>query len=111
MLQSETHEILYRSLADITERTKFAIYEKDVQTLMGLIREHRDVMEKLNREGLSQDANLFELVEETCKQVHEVVSEVGKRRDELGRQLVMFEKKKKVSAAYAGAMLPIMAII
>jgi hypothetical protein len=78
---------------------------------MGLLREHRDVMGKIKRAGLSRDTNLLKLVEELNKQVQEVAQEIAKRRKELGRQLIMFEKKKKVFAAYAGTMLPIMAII
>ncbi len=110
-MQSETHETLYRRLADITHRTRSALGQDDSRELMGLLREHRDVMGKINRAGLSQDIKLFKLVEEMHKQVQEAVEEIGKRRNELGRQLIMFEKKKKVTAAYAGAMLPIMAII
>jgi len=110
-LQSETHEALYRSLADITHRTQFALDQDDSRALMGLLREHRDVMGKINRAGLSRDTNLLKPVEEMHKQVQEVVQEIAKRRKELGCQLIMFEKKKKVSAAYAGAMLPIMAVI
>jgi len=110
-LQSETHETLYRRLADIADRTQFALGQDDFQALMGLLQEHRDVMGKINRAGLSRDTNLMKLIEELNKQVQGVVQEIAKRRKELGRQLIMFEKKKKVSAAYAGAMLPIMAII
>jgi Skp family chaperone for outer membrane proteins len=110
-IQTETYETLYRRLADITHRNRSALGQDDFQALMGLLREHRDVMGKLNRAGLSRDIKVLKLVEEIHKQVQEVVEEIGKRRNELGRQLVMFEKKKKVSAAYAGAMLPIMVII
>jgi len=100
-LKSETHETLYRSLADITVRVKAALGEDDAETLMGLAREHREVMDKLNRAGLSQGAGLLDLIKETHEQVYEVVSELGNQRDELGRQLVMFGKKKRASAAYA----------
>jgi hypothetical protein len=100
-LQSETHKTLYRSLADITVRVKVALGEDGAETLMGLAGEHREVMDKLNREGLSQDIGLLDLIKETREQVYEVVVEIGNQRDELGRQLVMFGKKKKVSAAYA----------
>jgi Skp family chaperone for outer membrane proteins len=110
-LQSETHETLYKCLADITHRTQFALAQDDFQALTAMLREHREVMGDLNRAGLSQDINLLKLSEELHKQVQEVVQEIAKRQKELGRQLIMFEKKKKVSAAYAGAMLPIMAII
>jgi hypothetical protein len=78
---------------------------------MGLLREHRDVMGKINRAGLSRDINLLKLMEELSKQVQEVIQEIGRRREDLGRQLIVFEKKKKVSAVYTGAMLPIMTMI
>ena len=69
---------------------------------MGLAGEHREVMDKLDRAGLSRDTRLFELIEETCRQVDEVVAEIGKQRGELSRQLVLSAKKRMVSAAYAG---------
>jgi len=56
-------------------------------------------------------AGLLDRVKQTRDQVHEVVAEIDKQRDELGRQLVMFERKKRVSAAYAGNRLPVMAVI
>ena len=110
-MRSDTHETLYGRLADITHRTRFALDQDDFQALTVLLREHRKVMTDLNRAGLSRDTYLLKLIEELNKQVQEMVEEIGKRRKELGRELIMFEKKKKVSAAYAGAMLPIMAII
>lgn len=100
-MQSETHETLYRSLADITVRIKTALDEKDAETLMGLAGEHREVMDKLDQAGFSQDTGLLDLIKETRDQVYEVVAEIGNRRDELGRQLMMSGKKKRVSAAYA----------
>ena len=110
-MQSETHETLYRSLADITARLKSVVGENDARALIGLAEEHRDVMDSLKRAGLSQDAGLLDRIEETRDQVHEVLAEIGKQRDELCRQLVMFERKKRVSAAYVGNRLPVMAVI
>ncbi len=110
-MQSETHETLYRSLADITAGINFALGENDARSIIGLAEEHRDVMESLKRAGLSQDAGLLDRVKETRDQVHELVAEIDRQRDELGRQLVMFERKKRVSAAYAGNRLPVMAVI
>lgn len=110
-MRSESHETLYTRLSDIIHRSKFALDQDDFQALMGLLREHRNVMGDLNRAGLSRDIKIVNLVEKMHKQVQELVEEIAKRRKDLGRQLLMFEKKKKVSAAYAGAMLPIMAII
>jgi hypothetical protein len=101
-LQPETHETLYRNLANITAKVKAALNEDDVETLMGLAGEHREVMDKLNRAGLSRDTGLLDLIKDAHDRVSEVVVEIGKRRDELGRQLVMAGKSKKVTAAYAG---------
>ena len=110
-MQSETQETLYRSLADITARINSVLGENDARAIIGLVEEHRDVMGSLRRAGLSQDAGLLDRVKETRDQVQEVVAEINKHRDELGRQLVMFERKKKVSAAYAGNRLSVMAVI
>jgi len=110
-LQSETHETLYGSLEDITARIKSALGENDVRALIGLAEEHRDVMDSLKGAGLSQDAGLLDRVKQTRDQVYEVVAKIHKQRDELGRQLVRFERKKRVSAAYAGNRLSVMAVI
>jgi len=89
------------SLLDINARVKVALGDDDAQTFMQLAEEHRNVMDKLNHKGLSQDTDLLDLVEEAREQVYEVAAEISKHLDELSRQLVMFEKKKKASAAYA----------
>ena len=100
-MQPETYKTLYMSLININARVKAALGEDDAQTFMQLAEEHRNIMNKLDQKGLSQDTELLDLVEEARKQVYEVAAEIGKHLDELSRQLVMFEKKKKVSAAYA----------
>jgi hypothetical protein len=110
-LQSETHETLYRRLADITARINSALGENHARALIGLAEEHRDVMDSLKGAGLSQDAGLLDRVKEMRDQVYEVVAKIHKQRDEVGRQLVMFERKKRISAAYAGNGLSLMAVI
>jgi len=101
-LQPETYKTLYTSLLNINARVKAALGEDDAQTFMQLAEKHRNIMNKLDQKGLSQDTELLDLVEEAREQVHEVAAEIGKHLDELSRQLVMFEKKKRASAAYAG---------
>jgi hypothetical protein len=101
MLQSETHAVLCRRIGDITDRIKSALSVDDAKALMELVGEHRDVMDKLKQMGLSRDTRIYKQVEETRKQVYEVIAEIGKKRDELVQQIIGFEKKKKVSAAYA----------
>ena len=100
-MQSETHAILYGRLAVISDQIKCALGEDDAQALMGLAGEHRDVMAKLKRVGLSRDIRLYKRVEEAQKQIYEVIAEIGQKRAEVREQLLQFEKKKRVSAAYA----------
>jgi len=69
---------------------------------MGLATEHRSAMNLLKRAGLGREAELLNPAKVMCDQVHEALDKITKQRDELCRQLVMFEKKKKVSAAYVG---------
>jgi predicted GTPase len=100
-LQPETYKTLYMTLLNINARVKAALGEDDAQTFMQLAEEHRNIINKLDQKGLSQDADLLDLVEEAREQVYEIAAEIGKHLDELSRQLVMFEKKKRASAAYA----------
>ena len=99
-MQPETHETHYRNLLNITARIKSALDEKDARTLLQLAEEHRNVMDKLDRAGSIQEIELLDLIKETRDRVNEIVAEIGKQRDELGGQFVMFEKKKKASTAY-----------
>ena len=110
-MQSETHEILYRSITDITDRINSALGENDARAIIGLAEEHRDVMDSLKQADLSQDAGLLDIVKETHDQILDAMAKINKRRDELGRQLMVFERKKKVSAAYSGNRFSVMAVI
>ena len=104
-MQSETHETLYRSLADITFRVKATLGEDDARALMGLAGEHRDVMDKLKQAGISQDPGLLEMVKKTNDQVNLAIIEIRRQRDELGGQLGMLEKQKTAFTAYARNMV------
>ncbi|OPL15673.1 MAG: hypothetical protein AVO38_09850 [delta proteobacterium ML8_D] len=99
-LQPETYKTLYTRLLSLNARVKAALGEDDAQTFMQLAEEHRNIMNKLEQKGLSQDTDLLDLVKKVREQVNEVAAEIGKYLDELSQQLVMFEKKKKASAAY-----------
>ena len=106
-MPSETHTALYQRLTDITGRVTTALEENDTLALMGLATEHRSAMNLLRQADLSQEAELLHPAEKMRDQVHKALEKITKQRDELCRQLVMFEKKKKVSAAYAGnSILP-----
>lgn len=99
-MQSETHETLYRGLADIADRIMEALGKTDARVITGLIREHHEVMDKLYRIGTSRDPVILEMAERIHRQVKESIDEIRRQRDKLSRQLGMFEKKKRVSATY-----------
>lgn len=99
-MQSETHETLYRILADHADRVRGSLVATNPRTLAALAGEHRDLMERLYRAGKCQDPGLLELLEKTHKQLNRVTAEIRRQRDKLGRQLGMFGKQKKAAAAY-----------
>ena len=100
-MQSEPHESLFNRLRDITARVKVALGDGDTEALERLALEHKNVMNKLNQAGLSADTDLIDLVKEASDEVREVIAEIGKQRDEIGRQLVAMGKRKKMAYAYA----------
>jgi len=100
-LQSELHEALFESLRGITARVKAALGDGDTEELDQLALEHKTVMNKLNQAGVSTNANLIDLVKELGDEVREVIAEIGKRRDEIGGELVTLGKRKEMAYAYA----------
>ena len=100
-MQSEPHESLFRRLRNITARVKAALCDGDTEVLERLALEHKTVMDRLNQAGLSTNADLLDLVKELSDEAREVFAEIGKQRDEIGRQLVTLGKRKKMAYAYA----------
>ncbi|MCK4391240.1 MAG: hypothetical protein KAV83_13500 [Desulfobacterales bacterium] len=100
-MQSEPHELLFGKLRDITARVKVALGDGDTEALERLAPEHKTVMNKLNQAGLSTKVDLIDLVKEVNDEVRDTIAEIGKRRDEIGGELVTLEKRKKMAYAYA----------
>jgi hypothetical protein len=100
-LQSKSHESLVKRLHDITARVKTALRDQDTEALKRLALEHKTVMNKLNQDGLSTNVDLIDMVREVSDEVHEVIAEIGRRRDDIAQQLLLLGKRKKVAYAYA----------
>jgi fructose 1,6-bisphosphatase len=100
-LQSEPHKSLFKRLHDITARVKAALRDQDTEALQCLAFEHKTVMDKLNQNGLSTNVEMIHTVGELSDDVHDVIAEISKRRDEIAQQLLLFGKRKKVAYAYA----------
>ena len=101
-MQSKPHESLFKRLHDITATVKTALRDQDTEALKRLALEHKTVMDKLlNQDGLSTNVDLIDMVREVGDEVHEVIAEIAKRRDEIAQQLLLFGKRKKVTYAYA----------
>lgn len=99
-MQSNPHEMLYKSLLNITARVKTALGENDTETLVRLAKEHRNVIDELKQTGLSQDPQLLDLVKETSDKVREVIVAIRQKRDETGKQLNTVGNRKKLARAY-----------
>ena len=100
-MQSEPHESLFKRLREITARVKAVLADGNTEALERLALEHNMVMNKLNQAGLSTNADLLGLAKEVSDDVCDVIAEIGKRRDEVGRQLVGLGKRKRTAYAYA----------
>lgn len=105
-MPSDTHPILYRRLADVSERISSALEEADVPTLLKLTREHRAVMDKLEQAGQCQDPGLLNRIKTLSEQVHTVSTNMHAKQDTLCRHLVMFQRKKQAIAVYATGRVP-----
>ena len=103
-LPSETHKTLYTTLADVALRVNAALEKEDATALLALAGEHRNIMDKIRQAGMGQDPELLEQVTKTRDQINLAMAAIRRRRDELGRQLGLNEKKKTVSAVYAKNM-------
>ena len=101
-MPSNTHKALYQCLGDITNRITAALDDGEVPVLMGLAAEHKRVMSQLRQAGPSQDTGLLHMLENTRGHVQAAIEQMIKQRDDLCRQLVKYESKKKASAAYTG---------
>ena len=100
-MQFERHKSQLERLRNITARVKSALLDGNIELVERLALEHKIVMNKLNREGLSTNVALIDLVKEARDEVGGVMAEIAKRRDKLGRQLVTMGKGKKMACAYA----------
>ena len=100
-MQSKPHESLFKRLHNITARVKTALRDQDTEALKRLALECKTVMNRLNQDGLSTNVDLIHMVREVSDEVHEVIAEIGKRRDEIAQQILLFGKRKKVAYAYA----------
>jgi hypothetical protein len=101
VLPSKLHESVFEQLRDVTARTKAALRKGDTEAITQLALEHKSVMNKLNQAGLSTNADLIGVVKELSNEVGDVILEIGKQRDEIGRKLVTLGKRRKMAYAYA----------
>jgi hypothetical protein len=101
-LPSKPHKALYQDIADITDRIATVLDTDDIQSLMDLTTEHKSAMSQLRQVGFSRETELLGQVEIIHDQIQAVTEQITGQRDDLLHQLVMFEQKKKATAAYTG---------
>ena len=78
-----------------------AIHNGDAETLKNLAEENNLLMNELTRAGFSKNPDLLDPVKGVRKQVSEIISEIRKKRDEIGEELTVFGKRKNLVRAYA----------
>ncbi len=94
------HEMLYKSLHNITMKIKIALGDDDIETLVRLGEEHENIMNDLKQAGLSDDPEIFDLIKEVKDEVDELVAKIERMRNETGRELKKIGNGKKLTAAY-----------
>lgn len=94
------HKTLYKSLHDITIRAGKALGENDFEMLVQLDKEHENIMNELKQAGLSDDFDMLGMINEIKDEVEELVAEMERKRDEMGRELKKIGDGKKLVAAY-----------
>ena len=100
-MQSEKHESLFLSLSDSMAKVTSAIHNGDAETLKNLAEENNLLLNELARAGFSKNPDLLDPVTEARNQVGEIISEIRKKRDEIGEELAVFVKRKNLVRAYA----------
>jgi hypothetical protein len=99
-LPLDPHEILYRKLAEITDRISFALKETDPEVLMLLAAEQDTVVKDLQQAGIVTDSRLLGQVQEVSRQVSDVIKEIKQCQHDISIRIKQVSDGKKLVHAY-----------
>ena len=94
------HKMLYNNLRDIIISAQKALGKNDIETVVRLGEEHKNIMNNLKQAGLSDDPLILELIKEVKDDVDELVLEIERKRNETDKELKKIVNGKKLVAVY-----------
>ena len=96
----DSHEMLYRKLADIADRVRFALKETDPDELALLAEEHETIVKELQQAGISPDERLLGMLQALGRQVSEVITEIQQCQHEISIRIKEVADGRKMIHAY-----------
>lgn len=99
-MQSKRLFELYGRLREVNSRARAAICSGSMAELEALLPEHRQIAQKIRRQGISYDPALLGIVEEVRGEVAEVLGMLHQKRDETLDKKGETAQRKKQAAAY-----------
>ncbi len=92
--------MLYRKLAEFTDRVRFALKETDPDVLMLLAAEQDTLVRDLQQAGVSADSRLLGQVQALSRQVSDVITEIQQRQHDISIRIKQVADGKKLVQAY-----------
>jgi hypothetical protein len=92
--------MLYRKLAEITDRVSLALKETDLDVLMLLAAEQDTVVRDLQQAGVSADSRLLDRIQALSRQVSDVMTEIQKCQQDISIRIKQVADGKKLVHAY-----------
>jgi hypothetical protein len=99
-LLPDPHEMLYRKLAEITDRVSLALKETDLDVLMLLAVEQDTVVRDLQQAGVSADSRLLGRIQALSRQVSDVMTEIQQCQQDISIRIKQVADGKKLVHAY-----------
>jgi hypothetical protein len=99
-LPLDHHEMLYRDLEEIMDRTRLALKETDPDVLMLLAGEQNTVVRDLQKACISADSRLLGRIQALSRQVSDVIAEIQQCHYEISTQIRLVADGRKLVHAY-----------
>ena len=92
--------MLYRKLAEITDRVSLALKETDLDVLMILAAEQDTVVRDLQQVGVRADSRLLGRIQALSRQVSDVMTEIQQCQQDISIRIKQVADGKKLIHAY-----------
>ncbi len=92
--------MLYRKLAEITDRVSFALKETDPDVLMLMAAEQDTLIKDLQQAGVSTDSHLLGRIQALSRQVSDVITEIQQCQQDISTRIKEVADGRKLVHAY-----------